>query len=96
MKRYALSQAADADLEHIIADSVKQWGLERAERYILDLHAAFENLAAFPDIGRDMGQLREGYFQFPHDSHRVFYRKTDEGILIIRVLHQKQQPENYL
>jgi toxin ParE1/3/4 len=96
MRRYALSQAADADLQRIFTDSANQWGIDRAERYLLGLHEAFQNLAAFPDIGRDMGHLREGYFRFPHDRHSVFYRKTEEGIQIVRVLHQKQQPENYL
>jgi toxin ParE1/3/4 len=96
MTGYALSQAEDADIEQIIADSVKRWGLTRAERYIFDLHEAFENLAAFPHIGNDAGHLRAGYFQLPHASHSIFYQKTDDGILIVRVLHQKQLPENYL
>ena len=96
MSGYALSEAADADIEHIVRESVKHWGVARAERYVFDLHEAFENLAAFPGIGNDAGHLREGYFQFPHDSHSIFYRKTDDGILIVRVLHQRQMPENYL
>ena len=96
MSRYALSEAADADISHILTESVRRWGWARAERYILELHAAFENLAMFPAIGRDVGYLRQGYLRFPYASHRVFYRKSDEGIVIVRVLHQKQQPENYL
>ena len=96
MSGYALSEAADADILRIITDSVRRWGMPRAERYVFDLHEAFENLAAFPHIGNDAGHSREGYFWFPHDSHSIFYQKTDEGILIVRVLHQKQLPENYL
>jgi toxin ParE1/3/4 len=96
MNSYALSEAADADIARIITDSIKHWGEARAERYILDLHAAFENLAAFPTIDRDASHYRSGYFQFPHDSHTVFYQKTGTGIFIVRILHQKQQPQNYL
>jgi len=28
--------------------------------------------------------------------HSVFYQKTTSGIFVVRVLHQKQQPETYL
>ena len=96
MNRYVLSEAADADIEGIARHSITQWGLARAERYILELHRAFETLGEFPHLGRDAGHIRSGYFRFEHDSHSVFYQKTDDGILIVRVLHQKQQPQNYL
>ena len=96
MNRYVLSEAADADIDGIARHSITRWGLARAERYILELHQAFETLGEFPHLGRDVGHLRAGYFRFEHDSHSVFYRKMDDGILIVRVLHQKQQPENYL
>jgi toxin ParE1/3/4 len=96
MKHYALSEEADADILKILRASIRQWGLARSESYILDLHIAFENLAAFPDIGQDVAYLRNGYFQFPHDRHNVFYQKTQEGILIIRLLHQNQPPERHL
>ncbi len=73
-----------------------RWGRLRAERYVLELHSAFETLASFPDMGRDAGYLREGYLQFQHVSHGVFYRKIDDGVLIVRILHNRQMPENYL
>jgi toxin ParE1/3/4 len=60
-----------------------------AEKYVLGLHEAFRRLAEFPDIGRDARHIRPGYFRMEVASHTVFYRKTDEGILIIRVLHER-------
>ena len=53
MNRYVLSEAADADIEGIARHSITQWGLVRAERYILELHRAFETLGEFPHLGRD-------------------------------------------
>jgi len=35
-------------------------------------------------------------FLFDHQMHSVFYQKTTSGIFVVRVLHQKQQPETYL
>jgi toxin ParE1/3/4 len=96
MSDYTLSEAADADLQRILTGSIAQWGLARAERNILEMPQAFEALAAFPHMGRDAGHIREGYFTFQQVSHSVFYQKTEAGVFIVRVLHQKQLPENYL
>jgi toxin ParE1/3/4 len=96
MNNYVLSETADADIEGIARYSITQWGLARAERYILELHQAFETLAEFPHLGKNAGHVRVGYFRLDHGSHSVFYQKTDAGVFIVRVLHQKQQPENYL
>ena len=60
------------------------------------LHRAFGTLAAFPDAGRDIGALRSGYLRFEHERHSIFYRKTDAGILVVRVLHQRMRPERHL
>jgi toxin ParE1/3/4 len=96
MNSYVLSRAAEADIEDIAGRSIAQWGFMRAERYLLELHRAFETLADFPHLGRDASHLRCGYFRFEHQGHSVFYRKTEAGVFIVRVLHQRQQPENYL
>ncbi len=67
---------------------MQQWGLARAEQYVLRLHETFRVLAAFPELGRDAGHIRPGYRKIETASHSVFYRKTEDGVLIVRVLHQ--------
>jgi toxin ParE1/3/4 len=89
MGSYTLSGEADADIETISEASLQQWGLISAEKYILGLHAAFQRLAAFPDLGRDASHIRRGYRKIETASHSVFYRKTEDGVLIVRVLHQR-------
>jgi toxin ParE1/3/4 len=96
MTSYALSVSADADIEGIARYSMAQWGVARAERYIMALPKALETPAEHPSLGRDVRHVRPGYFQFNHDKHAVFYEKTDYGVFIVRVLHQKQQPTDYL
>ena len=96
MAEYRISVKADADIEAIAAASVQQWGLAVAEKYIAGLHATFGTLAAFPDIGRDAGDIRVGYHRLETASHSVFYRKTEYGVLIVRVLHQRMDVERYL
>ena len=96
MARYTLSRQAAADIEHIARESAKQWGLARAEDYILGLHQSFERLADLRGIGRDAGHIRAGYRQMETARHSIFYREMEFDIFIVRVLHQRMLPENYL
>jgi toxin ParE1/3/4 len=96
MRKYTLSGEADADIEAIAEESVKQWGLARAEKYILGLHEAFTRLAEFPDIGRDASHIRSGYMRLERASHSVFYRKNASGVVIVRVLHERMDFQRHL
>jgi plasmid stabilization system protein ParE len=73
MSRYLLSNVADADITRIYLDPIKNWGAARADVYRRGRHAALEEIAAFPHIGKDIGASRRGYFQFRHDRNGVFY-----------------------
>ena len=96
MPSYVLSNKADADIDTIAETSLHRWGLARAEQYILGLHETFRMLAEFPDIGRDASDIRPGYRAIDTASHAVFYRKTEGGILILRVLHQHMDFSRHL
>lgn len=88
MGSYVLSRRADTDIEAIAETSLRHWGLARAEQYIMGLHETFHMLAEFPELGRDAGEIRPGYRKIETASHSIFYRKTETGVLIMRVLHQ--------
>jgi antitoxin ParD1/3/4 len=47
-------------------------------------------------LGRSIHHIRPGYFRFPHASHTVFYVNIPDGIRVIRVLHQRMDPERHL
>ncbi len=96
MGSYALSGAADADILYIARDSLKHWGPARAERYILGLHETFERLADFPDMGRTVDEIRPGYMRMDSLSHSIFYRKTETGILVMCVLHERMDFRRHL
>ena len=96
MGSYALSREADADIEHIAEASLQQWGVTRAEEYTLGLHQTFLMLAEFPDLGRDARHIRPGYRSMETASHSIFYRKTGDGVLIVRVLHQRMDFTRHL
>lgn len=96
MGSYTLSGKADDDIERIAEASLQEWGLARAEKYISGLHETFRMLAEFPDLGRDASHIRPSYRKIETASHSVFYRKTKNGVLIVRVLHQRMDFERHL
>jgi toxin ParE1/3/4 len=91
-----LTKAADADLTEIYVYSYREFGEARAEAYFLSLGRCFEQLARFPGMGRSIDYIRRGYFRFPHASHTVYFIRIPDGIRVIRVLHQRMDPERHL
>jgi len=96
MASYELSGPADRDLTEIYAYSYRQFGEATADGYLLALHDCFALLAAQPAIGRSIEHLRPGYFRFEHVRHTVFYVKAERGIRIMRVLHERMDPDRHL
>ena len=68
-------------------------GLRYPVESVLEYLAAgdsFEDvLAEFPDLGRDASHIRPDYRKIATASHSIFYRKTEDGVLIVRVLRQR-------
>jgi toxin ParE1/3/4 len=93
---FELSEAADRDLTGIYRYSYRQFGREQADAYLHSLDQCFTRLAQFPQLGRSIDHLRAGYFRFEHASHTIFYLRTEQGIRVIRVLHECMDPERHL
>ena len=85
----ALKPRAEQDLEEIWDYTVRRWGVDQAETYIRSLWRDFGLIAADPHSGRSCPEIREGYWKRTCGSHVVFYRITDTGIEIGRVLHKR-------
>jgi toxin ParE1/3/4 len=96
MATFELSRAADGDLNEIYIYSYRTFGAAKADAYLLSLEKCFDQLAEFPGMGQSIDHLRRGYFRFPHASHAVFFVRASGGIRIVRVLHQRMDPERHL
>jgi toxin ParE1/3/4 len=96
MMRLTLSPRAHADLDEIWDYSAEKWNAERADSYISEIWKTVELIADEPGLGRSCDEIREGYFKFPSGSHLIFYKKTNENIEIVRVLHQWMDIDNHL
>lgn len=80
----------------MIADyGIETFGIEQARRYRAGVEACFQMLADHPNLGRNVEHLAPGLRRFEHQSHIVFYLPNDQGVFIVRVLHQKADYERH-
>jgi len=89
MAEYRLAPKAREDMEAVWLYSSKQWGTQQTERYIDDLTEAFGFLVESPKAGTPCKNIRTGYRKYPVIRHVIYYRETDYGVEVIRVLHDR-------
>ena len=95
MTSVLFSPLAISDLEGIWDYTVENWGLEKAAQYTDRIRDACSDLA----VGRKQGRpvpLRDGYFKYPVNRHFIFFMVTENGIAVIRILHQQMDVEAHL
>ncbi len=85
---YSLSNKASTDLDSILDYSIINFGANVMINYHKSLEKCFETLDGNPDLGTEVEHIRPDYLCFEHRSHLIFYKKTNQDILIIRILHK--------
>lgn len=98
MAEYRLSPAAERDIEGIWDYTVERWGLAQANRYADALFGVFHELANDPHGARSVAcdAIRAGYRRRSIERHIVFFRLTEYGVAIIRVLHERMDVSRHL
>lgn len=95
-RRCLLSPKAQADLDVIWENTVKRWGLDQAEVYTRQLWRDMQSIAMQPTIARSCSEVREGYYKYRSGSHVIFFRRMDDGIDVVRILHERMDFERHL
>ena len=96
MSRFVLSPRARADLDGIWSYTEQSWGIDQAERYLHQIADAVNLVAENPARGRYCDHIHQGYQKYPVGSHVLFYRLTEGGIDVVRILHQWMDFERHL
>lgn len=96
MTNIELTLDAEQDLIDIFLHGVAHFGPVQAERYAKTLNAKIEMAAEHPDFGADYGFVVEGVRRYESVSHAIYYRPTQSGILVLRVLHGRMDPARHL
>ena len=87
-----LSPEAERDLENIWVYTYDKWGLAQANNYIDKFSTAFDQIVNNPQLGTKYDHIRKNYRRLPIANHIVYYRLTEYGISVIRILHQRMSP----
>ena len=93
---YRLTPEAKRDVEAIWLYTFEEWGLEQANRYTDELEDGFAQLAVGPQLGAACDHIRKGYRRSRVGRHVVYYRTTDYGIAVVRILHDRMLPTRHL
>lgn len=92
MKTLQFTQLAENDFARIYEFGVTHFGIHQAELYIQKLSRHLEHLLESPLIAPSTEEFLPGYRRSVVGQHSVYYRMTDSGILIGRILG-RQNPD---
>jgi toxin ParE1/3/4 len=96
MAEFTLRPKARSDLEEIWDYTFETWGVEQAERYLRLLDQGFRKVAGNPDLGRSCDAIREGYRKYGVGRHVIFFRLGDDGVEVVRILHERMDVDRHL
>ena len=88
MNAVLFSPLAIADIESIWDYTAENWGVDQAILYTDAIRDTCVDLAHGRKRGRPV-PVRKGYLKFPINRHFIFFRVTENGIAVIRVLDQR-------
>ena len=74
----------------------ERWDAHQAETYVGEIRAGIERVAEDPRRGRACDEIRPGYRRYSIGSHLLFYIERDDGVDVIRILHQRMDPTRHL
>ena len=92
MPSYRLSRLAKEDLFKILSSTIESWGEPQAKVYAQTIDGALVKLAKHPNLGRERSDVYIGARSFPIERHIVFYKISEKGIDVARILHQRMDP----
>jgi toxin ParE1/3/4 len=87
MPRVSLSPRASTDIEDILDHGARLFGEAAAEAYLRGLNDVYRLLDDYPFAGQIEEETGLGFRRWHYRNHRLFYQVTDEGVLILRILH---------
>lgn len=90
MTRYRLSVKAAEDLAEIADYTISEFGAEQARRYRDRIEKTCTIIGETPDIGRLIDAVAPPMRFFPCGSHILVYTHDQDGVLVVRIRHQRE------
>lgn len=82
---YRLTPQAEQDVELIWRYTLGAWGWNRPT----ELTSAFAQLVARPKTATPCNHIRKGYRCGRAGQHAIYFKTTDYGIAVVRMLHDR-------
>jgi len=96
MGQYKLTNDADSDVAQIYQDGSEMFGAAQAEKYAMEMAKHFSFLAEKKTQGSDYSHVLPELRRADYVSHAIYYRHTDYGVLVLRILHGRMDPGRHI
>lgn len=96
MPGFRVSKRAESDLRSVARYTQEKWGAAQRRVYLDGLNDTFEVLSQNPMIATERQDFQPPVRIHTHERHLIVYVIDDDGILIIRVLHQSMNVPGHL
>jgi toxin ParE1/3/4 len=93
---YRTTRRADQDIIDIYLWGCREFGQTQAERYHAGLAASLDLIADNSRMARERSEFCPPVRLHPYESHMIVYLLDDRGVLIVRVLHGRQDWERHI
>lgn len=93
MTRFTLSPKAQREIMEIWLYTADNWGVDQAERYVLDIERELESAAQ----GSPLVRRIDNYWRIRSGHHLCVFRTNGDGtIYVVRVLHERMDVKRQL
>lgn len=97
MGSFQLSSKAETDLIAIADYTIENFGIRQSRIYKNELIACLNSISNAPNIGKQISINKiQNLHVFPFKAHHIFYQKTQEKIIVIRILGSRMDFERHL
>ena len=93
---FRLTRPAIKDLAEIGKHTRKEWGDEQSKKYQIALSTRLKWLCRNKPLWRERPELQEGIYTYNEHSHIIVFLEYENGIEILRILHQRMDPVRHL
>lgn len=93
---FRITRQAERDIIRIYERGHAAFGAIHAERYHANLIAVFTLLADNPLMARERISGTRAVRLHPYEAHLIIYALRDDHVLIVRVLHGRQDWQRHL
>lgn len=96
MAKLLATNRAKVDLRLIEAWSTEKWGKRLTDIYMHKLLKELKSIAINPEQGNLRKHRSEPFLMAPIEHHFAIYKKIEDGIIVVTILHSNRDIEGYI